>query len=94
MDWTCCLQMYPYRESLSRLCFGQELSGAPFYLLTYASLAVVYLTAMASSSIWVPLQLVGATAGTLAHKYIYISRFGGGHALDPRRMRTATLQAR
>lgn len=57
------LQMWPYRESLSRLCFGQELTGAPFYLVTYASLAVIYATAMASFSIWVPLQLVGATAG-------------------------------
>jgi hypothetical protein len=31
-------QMAPYRESLSRLLAGRELSGAPYYLLTYASL--------------------------------------------------------
>lgn len=72
IEHACCPQMWPYRESLSRLCFGQELTGAPFYLLTYASLAAVYLTAMSSSSIWVPLQLVGATAGKLPHSSRYV----------------------
>lgn len=55
--------MAPYRESLSRLLAGTELSGAPYYLLTYASLALFYFVAMHSGSIWVPLQFVGATAG-------------------------------
>ena len=57
--------MAPYRESLSRLLAGTELSGAPYYLLTYASLALFYFVAMHSGSIWVPLQFVGATAGAL-----------------------------
>jgi hypothetical protein len=57
--------MAPYRESLSRLLTGRELEGAPFYLITYASLAGFYAVAMHSGSIWVPLQFVGATAGGL-----------------------------
>jgi len=57
--------MAPYRESLSRLLVGTELSGVPYYLLTYASLALFYLVAMNSGSIWVPIQFVGATAGTV-----------------------------
>ena len=56
--------MAPYRESLSRLLAGSELSGAPYYLLTYFSLALFYVVAMHAGSIWVPLQFVGATAGT------------------------------
>lgn len=59
------LQMFPYRENLFRLLFGRELHGAAYYALTYASLAVFYFTAVAASSIWVPLQLVGATAGAI-----------------------------
>jgi amino acid permease len=59
------MQMAPYRESLSRLLAGTELSGGPYYLLTYASLALFYFVAMHSGSIWVPLQFVGATAGAL-----------------------------
>ena len=79
--------MLPHRESLSRLCFGQELTGAPLYLLTYASLAVVFLTAMASSSTWVPLQLVGATAGSCRTPELYVFAFPGlaqVHALEER----------
>lgn len=56
-------QMAPYRESLSRLLAGRELQGAPNYLVTYLSLALFYLIAMHSGSIWVPIQFVGATAG-------------------------------
>ena len=55
--------MAPYRESLSRLLAGRELTGPPYFLLTYASLALFYFVAMHSGSIWVPLQFVGATAG-------------------------------
>lgn len=57
------MQFAPYRESLSRLLVGRELTGPPFYLLTYSSLFLFYLTAMHAGSIWVPLQFVGATAG-------------------------------
>eukprot|EP00887_Chlorella_sp_A99_P002185 scaffold21.g2185.t1 len=59
------MQMAPYRESLSRVLAGAELRGAPYYLLTYASLALFYGTATVAGSIWRPLQFVGATAGAL-----------------------------
>lgn len=59
------MQMAPYRESLSRLLAGTELHGAPYYLVTYLSLALFYFVAMHSGSIWVPIQFVGATAGAL-----------------------------
>ncbi|KAL4444692.1 hypothetical protein ABPG77_002509 [Micractinium sp. CCAP 211/92] len=59
------MQMAPYRESLSRLIAGTELSGPPYYLLTYGSLALLYWIAMHAGSIWVPIQFVGATAGAL-----------------------------
>jgi hypothetical protein len=55
--------MWPYRESFSRVAFGRELDGIPFYALTYLSLAAFYGVAMVAGSIWVPIQLVGATAG-------------------------------
>ncbi|EFN54731.1 hypothetical protein CHLNCDRAFT_135437 [Chlorella variabilis] len=61
----CAGLMAPYRESLSRLLAGRELQGAPNYLVTYLSLALFYLIAMHSGSIWVPIQFVGATAGAL-----------------------------
>ena len=51
--------------SLNFLLTGRELEGAPFYLITYASLAGFYAVAMHSGNIWVPLQFVGATAGGL-----------------------------
>jgi hypothetical protein len=58
------MQMAPFRESLSRVAFGRELpGGAPFYVLTYASVAALYGAALVSGSIWGPLQLIGATAG-------------------------------
>lgn len=68
--------MAPYRESLSRLLAGTELSGAPYYLLTYASLALFYFVAMHSGSIWVPLQFVGATAGVLLGERLQGQRGG------------------
>lgn len=78
------VQMAPYRESLSRLLAGTELSGAPYYLLTYASLALFYFVAMHSGSIWVPLQFVGATAGALICQHGRAAEGGGvagvGHA--------------
>jgi len=59
------LQMLPYRQSLARLVLGgdRELAGIGYYAVTYASLVAFYFTAMAATSIWVPIQLVGATAG-------------------------------
>lgn len=39
-------QMAPYRESLSRLLAGTELSGPPYYLVTYGSLGLLYWIAM------------------------------------------------
>lgn len=78
-------QMAPYRESLSRLLAGTELSGAPYYLLTYASLALFFFIAMHSGSIWVPLQFVGATAGALICQRGRAAEGGGvagvGHAV-------------
>ncbi|PSC68607.1 Extracellular basic protease [Micractinium conductrix] len=59
------MQMAPYKESLARLLVGSELSGTPYWLLTYFSLAGFYLVAMRAGSIWVPIQFVGATAGAL-----------------------------
>lgn len=59
------MQMAPYRESLSRLLAGTELSGPPYYLVTYGSLGLLYWIAMHAGSIWVPIQFVGATAGAL-----------------------------
>jgi solute carrier family 38 (sodium-coupled neutral amino acid transporter), member 2 len=59
------LQMLPYRQSLARLILGgdQELAGVGYYMVTYGSLVAFYYIAMAATSIWVPIQLVGATAG-------------------------------
>lgn len=58
-------QMLPYRQSLARLTLGgdAEFGGAGYVVVTYASLALFYAVAMAAKSIWVPIQLVGATAG-------------------------------
>lgn len=80
--------MAPYRESLSRLLTGRELSGVPFYLLTYASLAGFYFVAMHSGSIWVPLQFVGATAGGrvagwLAGQHLGVTRFARASVCVP-----------
>ena len=59
------LQMKPFRDSLAWLVGGEPLlqEWPGFYLATYATLGCVYLAATALPSIWVPLQLVGATAG-------------------------------
>lgn len=57
------LQMWPYRESLFRVCFGRNLEGPSFYIITYLSVALFYGVGMVSGSIWVPIQFVGATAG-------------------------------
>ena len=59
------MQMLPYRESLSNLLFRRDLGAAGFYTVTYVSLAVFYTAAVSASSIWTPLQLVGATAGAV-----------------------------
>lgn len=59
------MQMWPYRESFTRLTFGRDMDGPMFYVVTYVSLMVIYLLAMALPSIWKPLQLIGATAGAL-----------------------------
>ena len=59
------LLLQPYRQSLARLILGedQEFAGLGYYVVTYVSLAIFYFVAMAAKSIWVPIQLVGATAG-------------------------------
>lgn len=59
------MQMWPYRESLFRVCFGRNLEGPSFYIITYLSVALFYGVGMVSGSIWVPIQFVGATAGAL-----------------------------
>jgi hypothetical protein len=41
----------------------QELDGARFYAVTYGTLAATYFVALNVPSIWVPLQLIGSTAG-------------------------------
>jgi sodium-coupled neutral amino acid transporter 2 len=58
-------QMLPYRQSLARLTLGgdNEFAGLGYFAVTYISLALFYAVAMAAKSIWVPIQLVGATAG-------------------------------
>jgi hypothetical protein len=53
------LQMMPYRESLARLVFRRNLDGPLFYVVTYASIAGMYLVANVTSSIWGPLQVIG-----------------------------------
>jgi len=60
------MQMLPYRESATRLMLRESnLEGGMYYAITYGSLAVFYLVAMSAKSIWIPLQIVGATAGAL-----------------------------
>lgn len=60
-------QMLPYRQSLARLTLGgeAEFAGLGYFVVTYVSLALFYAIAMAAKSIWVPIQLVGATAGAV-----------------------------
>lgn len=43
--------MWPYRESFSRLVWGHDLEGAPFYALTYLSLAAFYAVGMVGSAL-------------------------------------------
>jgi hypothetical protein len=61
------LQMLPYRESFGRLLLRRKTRLVPsdpaYYFVTYASLALFYFVAMSATSIWTPLQFVGATAG-------------------------------
>lgn len=65
----CPFQMLPYRHSLARLTLpgggvqDPEFRGLAYYAVTYLSLGLFYFIAMAAKSIWVPIQLVGATAG-------------------------------
>lgn len=59
------LQMTPFRDSLWKLLFRQELQGPGFWLVTYLSLVCVYLAASAITSIWEPLMIIGSTAGVL-----------------------------
>ena len=72
------VQMAPYKESLARLLVGSELSGTPYWLLTYFSLAGFYLVAMRAGSIWVPIQFVGATAGGSGAGWRCPGGVGGG----------------
>lgn len=62
--------MKPFRDSAVWLVAGEagvakvyREDSPAFYLVTYATLAGVYVAAAAVPSVWVPLQLVGATAG-------------------------------
>ena len=59
------LQMLPYRQSFARLVLGgdHEFAGIGYSIVTYGSLIIFYSIAMKAKSIWVPIQLVGATAG-------------------------------
>jgi len=62
------MQMLPYRESLLRVISRDremKLNRSQFYLLTFGSLWAVYAVAVSAKSIWIPLQLVGATAGAV-----------------------------
>lgn len=59
------LQMTPFRDSLWKLLFRQELQGPGFWLVTYLTLVCVYLAAAYITSIWEPLLIVGSTAGVL-----------------------------
>ena len=49
------MQVLPYRQSLQRITLGndREFSGAWFYVVTYCSLFMCYVVAMAARSIWV-----------------------------------------
>jgi hypothetical protein len=60
--------MKPFRDSLAWLVGGDALlhQWPGFYLATYGTLAGTYFAATSLPSIWVPLQLVGATAGECA----------------------------
>ncbi|GAB4813104.1 hypothetical protein N2152v2_000150 [Parachlorella kessleri] len=77
------LQMKPFRDSLAWLVGGEPLlqEWPGFYLATYATLGCVYLAATALPSIWVPLQLVGATAVQAGAQYYLI--FGSGVKAAP-----------
>ena len=59
-------QMWPYRAALGRLVLRRELTGlAELRVVSYASLAIFWVLAMKAKSIWMPIQLVGATAGSV-----------------------------
>ena len=58
-------QMWPLRDSLSKVLRGTEHQPSPteFYNLTLGCLVGSLIAAMMAGSIWGPLQLTGATAG-------------------------------
>lgn len=61
------MQMLPFKQAAIPLLLPQHLQqhrGAVMGLVT-VSMALIYLAGVFSGSIWVPLQLVGATAGAL-----------------------------
>ena len=62
-------------------------------MTTYASVAVFYLVAMAARSIWVPIQLVGATAGAaIAFFFPGAIAFAAVTAAQQRRGATALFE--
>eukprot|EP00887_Chlorella_sp_A99_P003925 scaffold11.g3925.t1 len=60
------LQIGPLRDSLWRLLFRQELIASPGYFLVSAALVIgAYFAAAWVTSIWVPLLILGSTAGAI-----------------------------
>lgn len=60
------LLMQSFRQSLWRLLFLQELLAGPgFLVVSWLILASTVLVAMKLSTVWIPLQLIGATAGAM-----------------------------
>lgn len=59
------MQMLPYRESLGRIMMGHDFSQRLTRIVTVVSMLLFYVVAMLSPNIYLPLQLVGATAGAV-----------------------------
>lgn len=59
-------QMWPYRAALGRLVLGRELEAiTTLRTISYISLALFWVLALLCKSIWLPIQLIGATAGAI-----------------------------
>lgn len=68
-------QMWPFRATLARLLLGREVEElGVLRAISLVALAGSWLLAGMAGSIWVPMQLVGATAG----KRALVGKLGGG----------------
>lgn len=59
------MQMLPFREALFKLVLRRPPSGMLVLPITYACMLLLYVIGIHSKSIWLPVQLIGATAGAL-----------------------------